>query len=230
MARKPTISVIVPTLNEEQWLGQTLESVLIESVEVIVVDGGSQDATCMIAKEMGALVLHSEPGRGSQMNRGAEQATGDILLFVHADTQLPAHYGQVIRRCLAQQEVVIGAFRLNLTGQTRGLGLISWGANLRAKWLGLVYGDQGLFMTREMFQAVGGYPASPIMEDFILVQQLRKKGRIGLAAAEVKSSGRRWDTHGLWYPFLINQLVILGFFLGLSPDFLAKIYGFRKKV
>jgi rSAM/selenodomain-associated transferase 2 len=225
-----TLSVIIPTLNEETHLRRTLQSVLTEEVEVIVVDGGSQDRTCQIAEEMGAVVLHSPPGRSAQMNMGATHACGDILFFVHADTLLPENYGSEVQRILARSDVVLGAFSLRLVGKQRGLGLISWGANLRTKWFGLPYGDQGLFLSREMFTAVGGYPQTPIMEDFRLVQSLGKRGRFCLSPQVVKSSGRRWDKRGLLYPTLINQLIIFGFLLGLSPHRLAKIYGVRPNV
>ncbi len=228
--KKHSVSVIIPTLNEESGLAITLRSVLNEDVEVIVVDGGSGDRTCQIAEEMGALVLHSKPSRGAQMNLGAERARGDILLFLHGDTRLPEQYLRGMVDCLAKPDTAICAFRLRLCGKRRGLALISWGANLRSKWFGLVYGDQGLFMAKELFLAVGGFSEGAILEDFILVQKLRRMGRVRLAGCEVASSARRWDRHGLWYPFLINQLIILGFYLGLSPKVLAQIYGVRQKV
>ena len=227
MQQIPGISVIIPTLNEEQGIARTLGSVMTEDVEVIVVDGGSADATCAIAGEMGAMVLHSQAGRGVQMNMGAASARGEVLLFVHGDTQLPAQYKRMVQDCLAGAGVVIGGFHLHLTGSKKGLALISWGANIRSKWLGLVYGDQGLFVSRKLFYEVGGYPETAIMEDFMLVQQLRKKGRIGLADGTVQSSGRRWQKYGLWYPSLMNQLIIAGFLLGVSPARLARFYGVR---
>lgn len=230
MLASARISVIIPTLAEEKGLARTLTSVLAEDVEVIVVDGGSADRTCQIAEEMGALVLHAEPGRGRQMNVGAMSATGEILLFVHGDTTLPEGYGAEIRRGLARSGVALGAFSLELRGQSRGLGLISWGANMRSKWLGLPYGDQGLFMGRGVFDSVGGYPQTAIMEDFSLVQAMRKKGRIYVSKRRVVSSGRRWDQRGLFTPTLLNQVIIFGFLLGLSPQRLAKIYGVRQKV
>lgn len=228
--KKPSVSIIIPTLNEENGLATTLRSVLSENVEVIVVDGGSDDRTCRVAEEMGVLVLHAKPSRGAQMNLGAERASGDILLFLHADTRLPEQYLEAMLYCLNQPETSVGAFRLRLWGKRRGMALISWGANLRSKWFGLVYGDQGLFMAKELFFAVGCFPEMAIMEDFILVQKLRRRGRVRLASGEVLSSARRWDRHGLWYPSLVNQLIILGFYLGLSPKILAKLYGVRQKV
>ncbi len=230
MAKKPWLSVVIPALNEARDLAATLRSVQGEDVEVLVVDGGSQDETGAIARDMGAVVVASPCGRGVQMNYGAQQAQGDILLFLHADTCLPPDYISQIRACLARKEIVAGAFRLGLTGKGLGLQIVAWGANLRSKWLGLVYGDQGVFLSRAMFEACGGFADVPIMEDFILVQQLKRKGRIGLSDARVQSSGRRWQRRGLIWTTLINQIIILGFFLGLSPHFLAKIYGVRKKV
>ncbi len=138
MEKLQCISVIIPTLNEEHGIAQTLYAVQAKDVEVIVVDGGSRDDTCVIAQKMGAMVLHSESGRGKQMNHGAQQASGDIVLFLHADTELPVDYAQDIRQCLQKTKVVAGAFCLQLTGQKKGLSLISWGANIRSKYLGLV--------------------------------------------------------------------------------------------
>ncbi len=222
------LSVIIPCLNEEAVIAGTLRSVLAEEVEVIVVDGGSRDRTCAIALELGVQVVHTSAGRGVQMNQGAAVARGDLLLFLHADTLLPEHYLQYIFSCVRKPTFAVGAFHLNLCGMRRRLSFISRMANVRSKWLGLVYGDQGLFMTKDLFESVGGYPETAIMEDFMLVQKMRAKGTIELANAEVQSSGRRWDKYGVWYPTLINQMVIVGFFLGLSPDVLAKIYGVRK--
>lgn len=229
MSESPCISVIIPTLNEEQRIVQTLRSVMTEAVEVIVVDGGSRDATCILAGEMGAVVLHSDSGRGLQMNTGAKYAKGEVLLFVHGDTELPRQYVRLVQECLAGAGVAAGAFRLHLTGSGKGLSMIAWGANIRSKWLGWVYGDQGLFLSKELFMAVGGYPETALMEDFMLVQRLRKKGRICLAEGTVQSSGRRWEKHGLWYPVLLNQVIIAGYFLGLPGSFLARLYGVCKR-
>lgn len=227
----PLLSVIIPTFNEELHLAATLASVLTEgAVEVLVVDGGSTDRTCDIAVGMGARVLHSPSGRALQMNTGAEYALAENVLFLHGDTIVPSGYLQIIGSCLAQPETALGAFRLHLSGSKKGLGLISWGANVRARWLGLVYGDQGLFMNRGLFMTLGGYPQIAICEDVMLVRKMRKKGRVTLVAAEVKSSGRRWTRYGLWFPTLINQIVILGFFLGLPAHLLAKVYGVSKEI
>lgn len=230
MDKTPAISVIIPALNEARGIGRTLRSVLTEEVEVIVVDGGSRDATRAIAREMGAVVLQSQCGRGVQMNAGAGQARGEILLFVHGDTELPLNYGELLFDCLNQPGVAAGGFRLRLSGRKRGLSLVAWGANMRSRWLGMVYGDQGIFLPRRLFLACGGYADVPIMEDFMLVRSLKKKGRIGLARGAVHSDGRRWERRGVVFTTLLNQIIILGFALGLSPYFLAKVYGVHKKV
>lgn len=222
-----SLSIIIPALNEEGRLAATLAA-LPAGVEVIVVDGGSRDATPVIAREYGARLVISEPGRARQMNIGARNASGEILLFLHADTLLPPGFQDEVESCLGQKGAVAGAFRLHLVGAKRGLGLIAWGANMRCRYLGLPYGDQALFMERQLFSELGGFPEVGLMEDVMLVAALRKKGRVVLAEESVQSSGRKWQQQGLIRTTLVNQLILAGFLLGLSPEFLAQIYGVRK--
>ncbi len=222
-----SLSIIIPTLNEEARLVATLEA-LPAGLEVVVADGGSRDATQAIAEEYGALLVVSGAGRARQMNRGAEAAGGEVLLFLHADTLLPAGFQDEVISCLGGQGVVAGAFRLDLVGNKRGLGIVSWGANLRSRLFGLPYGDQALFMERRVFMELGGFPEVALMEDFMLVNALRKRGKIVLAEKYVQSSGRKWQKQGLIRTTLVNQLIVAGFFLGLPSKLLAQLYGVRK--
>lgn len=224
---KYSLSIIIPTLNEEDTLAATLSS-LPADVEVVVADGGSGDATQAIAKEHGALLVISEAGRARQMNMAVEKACGEFLLFLHADTLLPDGFQEEVKACLSGEGVVAGAFRLQLVGEKRGLGLVSWGANMRCRFLQMPYGDQALFMDRKVFMELGGFAEVALMEDFMLVAALRKMGKIVLSEKYVQSSGRKWQQQGLIRTTLVNQLIIAGFLLGLSADFLAQLYGVRK--
>jgi rSAM/selenodomain-associated transferase 2 len=220
------ISIVIPTLNEADRLSKTLGLLKAQDppIDLWVVDGGSQDQTCQIAAEWGVQILHSDRGRADQLNQGAHHATGDILLFLHADTQLPQHFQSEIQAVLAQEGVVAGAFPLAIENAGWGLQWVAWWTNQRSRWLQLPYGDQALFLKRSQFQAIGNFPLLPIMEDFELVRRLRKQGKIGLAQSPVLTSDRRWRKLGLVRTTLINQLMILGYFAGISPQILATWY------
>jgi rSAM/selenodomain-associated transferase 2 len=219
------ISIVIPVLNESVHLAQTLTTVYTASdVEVIVVDGGSRDDTVEIAKTFGAVVIHSQPGRAVQMNAGAAIATAPNLLFLHADTCLPIGYDFFIEKTLVQPSVVVGAFNLAIAGSQIGLRLVEWGVKWRSQWFHMPYGDQGLFLKAEVFHQLGGFPNLPIMEDFVLVQQLNKLGKVAIVAATISTSDRRWKTLGICKTTLVNQMMVLGYFLGIPPTTLAHWY------
>lgn len=219
------LSVIVPARNEAGTIGKTLESVMAGTLgcrpELIVVDGSSTDDTRHVAESMGATVISTQPGRAKQMNAGAAAATGDTLLFLHADTLLPPDYPRHIRDTLAQPGVVGGAFELYIDAPNRSLRVIEWCVNLRSRWRSLPYGDQGLFMRADTFEQLGGYADLPIMEDYELVRRLARLGRIRLARASVKTSARRWLQQGIICATLTNQACIIGYHLGITPCRLA---------
>jgi len=220
-----TISVIIPTCNEAVNLLTILTALTGEDlVEVVVADGGSVDGTGELAKATGVRVVGTLPGRARQQNAGAAVATGEFLLFLHADTTLPAGFAVAVRDALARPGVVAGAFRLRIAGEGRGLRLVEWLANWRSQWLQMPYGDQALFMRRKSFIAVGGFPDLEIMEDFELVRRLRKVGKVELLERTVATSARRWQRLGVVRTTLINQLVIVGYFLGVAPARLADWY------
>lgn len=219
-----SISIIIPARDEEEALPATLAAITQEAAhEVIVTDGGSSDQTVAIARRSGAIVVTSPPGRGRQMNAGAAAASGEILLFLHADTLVPPGFATEIHRVLADPAVLLGAFRLGIAGNTTGYRIVEYFANLRA-YLGLPYGDQGLFLRAADFRTLGGFSALPLLEDLELVRRLKKQGRIQLAAAAVQTSARRWQRLGILRTTLRNQGVLLGFGLGIPPGRLARWY------
>jgi rSAM/selenodomain-associated transferase 2 len=221
----PFISIIIPTLNEEKNLAHTLQPLRnINGCEVIIVDGGSSDGTVSLAREAGCRTIDSSRGRGRQMNTGAGAATAEILLFLHADTVLPANFEQLILQTLARQDIVAGAFSLGFDSQANSLACIAWGANLRSRFLHLPYGDQALFTSRTCFHAVGGFPEMEIMEDFVFVKRIRKKGRIAILPEKVITSARRWQNLGILRTTLINQLILCSHGLGVPPATLARWY------
>jgi rSAM/selenodomain-associated transferase 2 len=156
------------------------------------------------------------------MNAGAAAATGDTLLFLHADTRLPDGFEQQVTRLLAEPGVSAGAFELRIEAERWSLRIIERVVRWRSRALHMPYGDQALFMTREIFQRAGGFPPLPAMEDFELVRRLRRLGRVEIAPAAVSTSPRRWITRGSWRTTLLNQLCILAHTLGVSPDRIAR--------
>lgn len=221
-----TISVVIPTLNEEKHLPAALRPLLtIPDLEVIVADGGSSDRTMEIAAASGAKVISSQPGRACQQNAGVQMANGDILLFLHADTVLPSGFDQIIRNCLhSSTAIVAGAFSLSVDLSGRGIRFVAWLANCRSRYLQLPYGDQALFMRKTTFEQAGGFPEIDIMEDFVLVGRLKKAGRIRIVPEKVVTAGRRWQKLGIIRTTLVNQGMIIGYFLGRSPTSLANWY------
>lgn len=212
------ISVIIPTLNEASKIQKTIEAISETSnIELIVVDGGSQDSTCKIAKELGARVLSGPLGRGPQMNHGATSAKGSTLLFLHADTWLPSGCFQKIRETLQDKRCQGGAFQLSIRGEGFFYRFITVTANLRSKFLGAPYGDQALFVRKSAFVELGGYKSLKACEDLDFVRRLRKLGRVTLLATSVSTSARRWETHGRIKTTARNILLFFRYFLGLLP-------------
>jgi hypothetical protein len=221
----PLLSVIIPTLNEAAALPQTLRRVRTGcNLEIILADGGSSDATAQIAAENGAHFLQTDGGRGAQQNAGAQAANGRHLLFLHADTLPPEGYDKTIRKTLLDLTTVAGAFRLRIKSSSPALRLIEMGANLRSHLLQCPYGDQGLFLEKRVFREAGGFRPLPILEDFDLVRRLRQRGRIATVDTSVTTDARRWKHLGALRTTCINQCMIAGFYMGLSPARLAQFY------
>jgi rSAM/selenodomain-associated transferase 2/rSAM/selenodomain-associated transferase 1 len=219
------ISVIIPTLNEAADITPTLKQAQKgDHVETIIVDGGSRDNTTEIARSYGAKVLSTLPSRAGQMNAGASIATGKIYLFLHADTRLPDRFDVHVRQAMQQSDVAAGAFKLRIDSDVSSLRIMERVANLRSRYLKKPYGDQAIFLNAALFHSLGGFPDLPIMEDFELVRRLGKKGRIVILPQAVVTSPRRWLNIGVWRTWMINQLVILAYYLGVSPEKLAHFY------
>ncbi|HEY9605774.1 MAG TPA: TIGR04283 family arsenosugar biosynthesis glycosyltransferase [Allocoleopsis sp.] len=219
------ISIVIPVLNEAIAIRAVLAQVLDRpNVEAIVVDGGSEDDTVAIAQTMGVKVISTTAGRARQMNAGAAVATGDILLFLHADTQLPPNFDRFVRQALQKPGTVAGAFELRIDAQLRGVKLIERMVNWRSHFLSMPYGDQAIFLKKSVFTELDGFPDLPIMEDFELIRRLKRLGQIAIVSAPVLTSGRRWQKLGVVKTTLINQLVIVGYFLGVPPSELVRWY------
>ena len=222
----PRISVIVPTLNERACLAATLSALtLAPGDELIVVDAGSTDGTPDIARRFTSQVCQGPRGRARQMNHGTRHARGDVLLFLHADTLLPADGLDAVRRALQQPGTVGGAFRLIITPPTPALRLVAWGTNLRSRFGGLPYGDQALFVSRRVFEDLGGYDDVPFMEDVRLVQALRRRGRLTILPQAVATSGRRWQQDGVLFTTVRNIALMTLYFCGVQPATLKRWYG-----
>jgi rSAM/selenodomain-associated transferase 2 len=218
------ITVIIPTLNEAAHLPYTLAHLGNHAIELIIADGGSQDETCTIAQSHTPHVLHTSPGRSHQMNQAAAIATGDILLFLHADTRLPPNWHDLIYQTLQNPGTIAGAFRLAIDSPRPILRWIERTVAWRSRYLQLPYGDQAIFLRTATFRAIGGYPDLEIMEDFALVQELKKLGHIALVAAAVHTAARRWERLGVWRTTCLNQAIVLGYYIGIPPARLRQWY------
>ncbi len=216
--------MIIPVLNEAFNIAKTLASASEANVEVIVVDGGSQDDTKAVVESWGVKLLSAPAGRGRQMNAGARVASGKIFLFLHADTLLPKNFATMVIQALNQPNIVAGAFALRIEGQLPSLRWVEKGVNWRSRIFSFPYGDQAIFIKSEVFNQLGGFPDLPIMEDFEMMRRLRRIGNILLLPATVVTSGRRWLTKGVFQTTLVNQVTIVAYLLGVSPERLAYWY------
>lgn len=224
------ISIVLPTLNEAENIHTTLTGLQkYRDVEIIVVDGGSRDDTVAIAKSLGVRVLATAPSKARQMNAGAAAATGDVLLFLHADTCLPDNFTRHVRTAVCQKGFCAGAFTLGIDSPARGLRFIEKVTNLRSRYLQMPYGDQSLFLRNYMFNEIGGFPDIPIMEDFELVRRLKRRGNIILLPQAVRTSARRWLQFGIFRTWLLNQVIVAAYFLGISPQRLLRWYRREKE-
>lgn len=223
------ISVIIPTWNEEKRIGDRLTelSTMSEIHEILVVDGGSLDQTLERVKEFPHVKLfQSSKGRAAQMNFGAQVSSGEVLLFLHADVQLPPDAPYWIEQALEDENVVAGAFKTWIVCDRKKSVLSPFFhlGDLRSRYTKLPYGDQALFVRKTVFKELGGFPNQPLMEDLEFSRRLKKIGRIQRVPACVKVSGRRWIKRPIYYFLLMNTFPFL-YVLGVSPKSLARFYG-----
>ncbi|MBI3802726.1 MAG: TIGR04283 family arsenosugar biosynthesis glycosyltransferase [Nitrospirae bacterium] len=230
-----TVSVVVPLLNEEKALPKFLTDLqMLEGAEILLVDGGSTDGTWqLLGRWLGTLpyrahrgkqLLRTDCGRGRQMNEGARKATGEILLFLHVDSTFPVKGLDALRQALERPDVVGGAFRLKIDATHPVLKFIERMANFRARFLKLPYGDQGLFVRRDLFERLGGYSTLPLMEDVDLIRRMKQMGKVVLLQEAIVTSPRRWIREGIYYTTFRNLALISLYFIGVSPRTLAKWY------
>jgi rSAM/selenodomain-associated transferase 2/rSAM/selenodomain-associated transferase 1 len=219
------ISVIIPALDEAEYVSAAVTSAAQDRPhEIIAVDGGSRDQTVHRAREAGATVLESPPGRARQMNAGVAHATGNVVLFLHADTLLPQGYSNFISKPLHEPGIAAGAFSFKIAQPFPGSKWVERTTNLRSRWLRMPYGDQALFLRRSLFEELGGFANLPILEDYELIHRLCRCGRVITLPQTVKTSARRWQHLGFWRTTLINSWLILAYRLGWPVEKLAATY------
>jgi rSAM/selenodomain-associated transferase 2 len=221
------LSIIMPVLDEGEGIAQALDA-LAElrglGVEIVVVDGGSSDATVQRARLRADHVLTAPRGRALQMNAGAAKASGDVLLFLHADTRLPPEAERLVLDGLARSTHGWGRFDVTIDGRHPMLKLVAATMNLRSRITGIATGDQAIFVKRELFQSVGGFPAIPLMEDIALSKRLKRLGKPLCLRERAVTSGRRWETHGVFRTIFLMWRLRLAYFFGADPAALAGRY------
>jgi rSAM/selenodomain-associated transferase 2 len=222
----PVLSIVIPTLDEGATIGTLLADLRALAVphEVIVVDGGSRDATVATARRAGATVVESSAGRGRQLRAGAAAATAPTLCFLHADVRLPRETLAALDRLGRDGATGASGFRLRIDAGQWRYRFVEWGANLRSRLLALPYGDQGLVMDRRTYDRVGGYADVPLMEDVLMARALGRAGGVALGREHVVVSARRWERDGVWRRSIANLVLLARFLLGAQPERLARRY------
>jgi rSAM/selenodomain-associated transferase 2 len=225
------LSIIIPCLNEAGDIVQALTALAplrSRGAEIIVVDGGSSDATVALARALADHVVIAPRGRALQLNRGAALARGETLLFLHADSRLPPRADTLVLEGLARTGRSWGRFDVEIASRHPLLRLTAVLMNLRSRASAIATGDQGIFVTSRAFEAVGGYPPIGLMEDVALTRALKARSRPLCLTARITTSARRWEKHGVVRTILLMWGLRLAFFLGADPDRLALRYGAHK--
>lgn len=221
------ISIIIPALNEAGTIKATLDALQPlrhGGHELIVVDGGSHDSTVNDSSPCADKILHSSVGRAQQMQTGARAARGQILWFLHADTLVPENAAAAINDALRDSGRSWGRFDIRFADTGRLLGLVARLANLRSRLSGIATGDQGIFVTRELFNRVNGFPPIPLMEDIALSRALKAHSRPACLHVQLTTSARRWQKHGIVRTIVMMWSLRFAYFLGIAPDSLARYY------
>ena len=218
-------SIIIPTLNEARYLSETLAQIKqLSPHEIIISDGGSNDNTLKIASKFTQNLIKGSAGRALQMNAGAQVATGDLLLFLHADSYIERASYQKMLAAMKKTEVLGGAFSLLIDSDRWALQIINQFANLRSRYLGRAYGDQAFFVKKHVFQEMKGFTEFPICEDLDFYKRLKFLGPVVLLKEKVLTSPRRWVNEGIWFTTIRNILIATLFELGFPPRILTKWY------
>lgn len=218
---------MLPILNEEAQVAAclgALQPLRGQNSELIVADGGSRDRSVALAGPLADRVVVGPRGRAAQMNAGARQANGDILWFLHADSLPPPDALSLIRAALAGRERGWGRFDVRLSGRRPSLRMVEFSMNLRSRLTGIATGDQGIFVRRDLFERIGGYPPIALMEDIALSRALKRYGRPVCLRQRVLTSSRRWERDGIARTILLMWRLRLAYFLGADPDALARSY------
>ncbi|MCA9267782.1 MAG: TIGR04283 family arsenosugar biosynthesis glycosyltransferase [Planctomycetales bacterium] len=224
------VSVVIPAVNEAAHIARAVGAALQAGAdEVIVADGGSEDQTADVARAAGATVVASPRVRANQQSVGAATASGDVLLFQHADNWCGPQSVTQIKAAVQRCGVRCGAFRQRIAASGFAYRVLEWGNAWRARWLGLPYGDQGLFVCAEQFHAAGGFPEVPLMEDLLLMRRLRKTMRPALLPGPHYVSARRWQKHGVARQTLRNWWLLSAFACGMPLARLAGHYAAHDK-
>jgi rSAM/selenodomain-associated transferase 2 len=226
------LSVIIPCLNEADGIAESLQALAplrTRGAEIVIVDGGSTDNTLDVARPLADQVISAPRGRALQMNAGAAQARGDLLLFLHADCRLPVAADGVIVDGLNRARKTWGRFDVTLTGSHPLLRVVGAMMNLRSRLTGIATGDQGIFVTRSLFEAAGRFPEIALMEDIALSQKLKTFGRPLALRHRITASGRRWEKHGVFNTIFLMWRLRLQYWLGANPNELAKQYVVHKR-
>jgi len=219
------VSVIIPVLNEEKTIAATMRALLaLQPFEIFVIDGGSTDRTAEICRHIGVEILMSQRGRARQMNFGAARARGAALLFLHADTRLPESGLNDIAAALGDPRCAGGRFDVELEGHHWMLKIIGALINCRSRATKIATGDQALFVRREIFDRLGGFPDIPLMEDIAFCRALKRAGEVACLRSRVVTSARRWESAGVWRTIFTMWTLKAGYLAGVSPARLKKFY------
>ncbi|MDQ3013376.1 MAG: TIGR04283 family arsenosugar biosynthesis glycosyltransferase [Acidobacteriota bacterium] len=240
MINLPSVSIIIPVLNEQSRIADALTAFrsharesqargqeVDQRLEVIVVDGGSSDRTAEIVRSFDFVrfTVAEQANRGWQMNQGARMANGEILVFLHADVKFPRRPIDAIRQALDDEHMVGGCFQICFpVDAPMSLKLVAWGINLRTRLFRTATGDQAIFVRRRVFEEIGGYQMSPLMEDIEFFQKVKQRGRISVLDEKVEISPRRWLKQGIWRTVLLMYLLRGGYWLGIHPATLKRFF------